>query len=293
MPYSRWSGCQLISVLFCTLLACNDTPCDGYNITYPKGGYPYPAPNKDIDTTFYCYPIRNELSRDDSMMWAVSAPYFQRFHEPNLSIKPMPQETFRFLYGGGFGDMTFITITPTSLVVKSGYPGEIFANDSLHKYLSPEETFHYRFLYKNFPRENKSHWSPEGLRYIDSMLQLYPQLQDVKYYIALKKKLILHNEVIKPYTTTTKTITCQQYKEIVDAINRSGYWSLPPDAPTVCMSATDQSGFSLEANTKHQYHRVGTIDCSEDTAAFTKACQKIVDLAGLSKKIHVYRGGSD
>lgn len=271
--------------------ACNQAACDQVSI-YPKGGYPYPAATDKVDTDFYCYPVRNELSRRDSILWAWSRPYFDFFHEPNLSIKPMPKETFRFLYGGGFGDMTFITLTQNSLTIKKGYPGQVFAYDSLENYLSKQELLHYRILYKHFPFEVNAQRSPERKRYLDSLTHLYPQLLDVNYYISLKKKLLLHNEALRPYTTSTKPITCSQFNEIITAINQSGYWSLPHQAPNVCTAATDQSGFSLEANTRRQYHRVQSIDCEEDTAAFTKACQMIIDLAGLGKQIRVYRNDS-
>ena len=55
----------------------------------------------------------------------------------------------------------------------------------------------------------------------------------------------------------------------------------------------DGYGFYLEANTKKKYKIVSTTGCPGDTTKFTKACQKMVELAKIDKEINLVRKGGD
>ena len=52
---------------------------------------------------------------------------------------------------------------------------------------------------------------------------------------------------------------------------------------------TDGDAFTLEANIKKKYKIVSVGGCPGDTSNFTKACQRLVDLAKLSKEIILVR----
>jgi len=122
--------------------------------------------------------------------------------------------------------------------------------------------------------------------YLDSMIKKYPQLLDVTYYKSLKEKALTINANKFEYSEKHLNISNTQYTAIVKAINSSGYWSLPYESDN-CAATFDGEGYSLEANANSRYNIVGTSWCPSDTTAFAKACQKIIDLAQLNKRIRL------
>jgi hypothetical protein len=84
-----------------------------------------------------------------------------------------------------------------------------------------------------------------------------------------------------------------EFERLVSMINKSGYWQLRFEVPPQ-ESVTDGCGYSLEANTSTQYNFVGTGGACNDTGDFAKACQTLVDFAGLERRIDLaWRPRSD
>lgn len=255
---------------------------DWSEIKYPSGGYDYPTSVTDRDTSFYGYPLRDKFSRRDSFRQSYVYLLFQSFDEPNLSLKPMPEDIFRFSYGTAFGNNTIITVTKDWLIVKRGDPDIYAEYDSTLAHWPADEAEHFRLLQRRYPLDEAGNkpWK----RKLDSMVRLYPQLLDVKYYYALAERVIVKKNVPFTYDLRKVKITARQFRSIVDAINRSGYWSMPHLVD--CDAAVaDGYGWTLEANTKRKYNWVSASGCPNDSSAFTNACQQIVKLAGLGKEI--------
>lgn len=80
-------------------------------IIYPKGGYPYPKQIAPLDLNQYYYPIKDVVSKRDSLPESYAYIFFQAYDEPNISLKPQPIETFRLSYGEPLAGETIITIT--------------------------------------------------------------------------------------------------------------------------------------------------------------------------------------
>ena len=262
-------------LLIIFLWSCNPS------IQYPEGGYNYPAMMSASDTNFYFYPIKDLISRRDSFIISYGHLFYQRFDEPNISLRPLPEETFRFTYEEVFGNTVIITITPNRIIIKEGNPGDIFNHDE-SRFTKTENT-HLYLLKKRFPIDT-TEGSSKLRKYLDSMIRLYPQLLDVAYYHSLYKRTIVNRNNKSAYSTTSLHLSNKQYYSLIHDINASGFWSLPQKISCSPVT-TDGYGFIMEANTKMKYNIVRTNGCPGDTTKFTKACQKIIELAKLDKKI--------
>lgn len=275
------NNCLLPAILWAFLLftGCQSQP----GIQYPPGGYDYPVAVSGRDSNFYYYPIRNKFSRRDSFGNSFDYIIYQGVNELNMSLKPLPVETFRLSYGTAFHNYAFITLTKYWLTIKKGTPEEKEPFDSLFARLPPIEAEHLRLLQRRYPLDAAVS-RPSTRRYLDSMIRLYPQLLDVQYYYRLGEKLNTQENLSFKYDITTIPITIPQYNAIVQAINKSGYWSMPHVID--CKAAiADGYTFMLEANTKSKYNMVSATGCPGDTSAFTNACQEIIKLAWLDKEI--------
>ena len=263
------------------------TACHG-PARYPAGGYPYPEHIANKDTALYYYPIKNKESRRDSMWDALTNSDWRAIGEPNLSLRPMPTDVFRFLYSEALNPTLYIlTMTPTQLSVRMCRPNDTFDNLPDTSLLDTLERRLIRILNRNYPLDEKNPGVlPAKRHYLDSMGHLYPQLYDPAYYIRVRNKEFPHS---KPwYTFTTKTIPLKPaaFKHLITVINASGYWHLPFKIP--CESPPmDGWSYQLEANTAYQYNLVSAGSCDPDTSAFAKACQELVHYAGLDDKIHL------
>ena len=271
--------------LFCLqwlllLAACHS------RMTYPPGGYPYPEHVSGKDTQFYRYPVKASMSRTDSMWDAKTYEDWQPFDEPNLSLRPMPTDVFRFIYGEALNRTIYILrMTPEEILVKIGTPTEVFEHLPDTSRLDTLERRLVNVLDRNYPLDEKRpNRSPRRQHYIDSMGQRYPRLYDPSYYIYLRNKEYPHSKPWYTFTTRTIKITSHDFDHWVDLINASGYWRLPYKMP--CENPPfDGWGFSLEANTASRYNYVGAGSCdSTDSSRFNKACQELVRYAGLDRK---------
>ena len=264
----------IISLLF---LACQTLP------EYPEGGFEYPKSVTDNDTTLFYYQLKNVESKRDAFNYSFAYLFYQSFEEPNLSIKPQHNETFRLSYSPVFNSSIIITLTEDQIIVKIGDPELFYKEDT--SALTDIEKFHLTILRRRFPIETST-LHPLVKKYLDSLTNLYPQLLDSKYYYTLYKKSIARNSEKMTYTTKHLKITRQDYLSIVEDINSSGFWNM--NYSIDCKAApTDGYGFTLEANTRKKYKIVNVTGCPGDTSKLVKACQRMVDLAQMNNKINL------
>jgi hypothetical protein len=263
--------------------SCHQTP------QYPAGGYPYPKNISGKDTNYFTYQLRDSMKPLEKWRDEYSYMFYREFKEPNLSIKPQPKETFRFVYSEAFGNSVIIVFNKDSLTVKEGNHTVLYDQDTTR--LSAIENLHLRILDRWFPLETAGK-KPWRKRYLDSMIKLYPQLPDPAYYHKIYEKTwITTDEKFTPQVTKFP-ITKLLYDSLVTAINASGFWSMPWKIDCESHMA-DGYGFHLEANTRTKYKIVETIGCPGDSSAFTKACQKIIDASKIKDPMHlVWKEGS-
>ena len=271
----------VISLMAVFMVGCNES------IKYPSGGYDYPKEVKGDDTNFYYLPIRQILSRRDSFRASQSYLFFRAVKEPNLSIKPMENETIRVEYSSAFGDFIIISMTDNMLTIKKGdNSGGVYDEDTSR--LSVIENNNLRFLNRYFPVDTtgRADWKK---KYIDSMIKKFPELLDVDYY----KRLLLKQNVLNTnftFETTKRFVSTTTFRSLIKEFNESGFWSMSYEVEKECGDAPmDGVGFSIEINAKTKYQVVSYSDCY-DTTRFTKACQRLFNLAGLSKELNFYRG---
>jgi hypothetical protein len=267
------------------------TACHSRDI-FPAGGYPYPKHISDKDTNFYFYPIRNKISRSDSFHDALAFMSYRELSEPNLSIKPMAEDEFRLTYQPALGPgPLIIAITKDSIIVKQGSPTDEYMRLYEGIQLDTLEQRLVKLLDNNYPLDDTSaHHSPGRRHYLDSMGRRYPKLYDPVYYRFLLDKEFAHTKPLFTYTRKSIKTKQEDFDHFVALLNASGYWHLPITMP--CPEAGfDGWGYTLEANTVLQYNNVSDASCGADTSQFTKACQSLIDFAGLEKKIKMFYGG--
>lgn len=270
-----------LPILFILFISCNnDTPIE---IT---GGFNYPQNIDNKDTNYYFYPLKNiEPARDafwDTYVYAL----FQPFKEPNLSIKPLTEETYRLTYQEAFGKTIIFSLTKHFITVKKGYP-HLHEEDTIQ--LTGIERFHFRVLRK-FPLDTSSK-SPQRKHYYDSLTKLYPRLLDAAYFHSIYEKTLVPVNEKFDYSFRRYSITSQQYNSIIQHIKSSGFWQMPYTLKCEYPSA-DGAGFVLEANTSKKYGIVRAKDCPDDSSEFTKACQEIINMARMDKEVNLIWDGS-
>jgi len=263
------------------IISCNDD-----EIVYPKGGYPYPKYVDAKDTTFYCYPLKNIKSTKDSFETANFYPFLQEFDEYNLSLGPGDKPTFRLIYFD-MSTVAIITLKPEQIIVKKLIKGSPGWHDTLK--LSQQERFHFDILERFFPLNDTSYktWKKA---YLDSLSSAYPELLDPNYYQSLLDKSISAKKKFQ-YSLKIIPITKKSFTSLVKQINESGYWKLPFD--NWCEDVpTDASSFILESNTLQKYNIVQSVSCPDDTTNYIKACQELINYAGMEKEIElIWNGG--
>lgn len=269
--------------LLIAAISCNQP------IMYPEGGYNYPAKDSAIDTNFYYYPLRDVLTRQDSFKMSSSFLYYQAFDEPNLSVAAKYEDIFRFSFQGFKFLPVVITFTKNQMTIKTGSSDYMTDGMIDENRLNEVEQKQFRFVSKRYPyyssNENDIHYHT---KYIDSMLEVYPNLRSLSYYKYLFNKALVPNwRHLHAYTTKKINLSYREFKHLVSIINDSGYWKLPLKMPEITQS-TDGYGFSLEANTKAKYNLVmANCDC-DPRSRFFSICKEIVKCAGLQKQIDVF-----
>ena len=103
-------------LILALLLSCNNVN---------KGGYAYETPVSQEDSSFYLYPIRNLISKTDSIYSAVfERRLFKIFDEPNISLRPLDNELYRFVYTGFSQPPAILILCEGKLTIKK--PGAVF-----------------------------------------------------------------------------------------------------------------------------------------------------------------------
>ena len=248
---------------------------------YPDGGYSYPSSITTDDTNFYFVPLRNRFTREDSLFYSNQYRLYKKFDEPNLSLHAEDSDIFRFVISGTFDEPVIIKLEGHQMVVKTTTSHGFSFDD---KRLTELEALHYRILQRRYPIGEKE-YNPWVKHYLDSMVAVYPQLLDVKYYDYLIKKGTVTADSPFVYTENRITLDPNQYDSFIHLLDTSGYWELPywvecKEPPM------DGWGFDMEANTKQKYNFVATSLCgiNDESTKFKKACMLLIEYAGLSKR---------
>lgn len=270
---------------YCLLLLICFGSCDAsYKIKYPSGGRSYLKNVAANDTDFYFLPFKNTETRKDSFYDALQERFYNLFNEPNLSLKPAAKDIFRFVYIGWKKMPLIILLTDEKIIVKKGVQMGYDGIEYDEERLQPLEKRQLYMLQRFFPFDTAG-IHPLRMKYIDSMIGLYPQLRDTKYFLSLMDKAAIPpSQLRSTYTTDTIKPTKKEFYKLIKDINASDYWALSFRVKCNYYPDTDGDAFSLEANTKEKYNIVLLNGCYNDHLNFTKACQKLIQLAGVGKE---------
>jgi hypothetical protein len=255
-------------LLFCILYFT--ISCDRQS-KFPEGGYKYPAKlYKSIRDSFNsAYSLQH---------WCKS------YNEQDLSNIPLDTPTFRLVYETAFGESAIFILRPYEITVKEPTQGKPYPEYDTLK-LTQLERLHFKLLKRSFPIQELKSDNPKKKK-ADSLAKLYPVLLDPKYYKALLDKAEKPDSIAFKYSIKKIALTKSKYIQLIDLINTSGYWTLPIHIECD-YDYTDGYGILLEANTKKKYNFVSIGICSEEAIAFCKACQAIIDVSNLDKKIKI------
>jgi len=266
---------KYLTIIFAVILfSCNS------GINYPEGGFDYPANLTGKDTNYYRYPLLNIIPKDYRFAEYFEQYFYKQFEEPNLSILPLEKETFRLTYSDKSGKTVMLSFNKDEIVIKRGIAGGAYNWDTTR--LTKLENEHLEILQRWFPFEHKGD-IPVLKKRLDSLCLLYPQLLDVDYYIELYDKVNVRNKSFT-YQTKKSIITGNAFREMVEQINASGYWKLPHHIDDGA-GAADGTSFTLEANTAAKYNIVNRVGDPGNGGGFAGLCQKIIEFAGLDKKL--------
>jgi hypothetical protein len=254
--------------LFISLFLIYFISCSDEEIVYPEGGYPYLKPLSQKDSNNWILPIRHLIPKHDSFQ-GIDIKYFYRgFNEENLSLKPLNEDIFRFVFECGFcGKAAIVKLTPKEIIIKknkSGLPGSSIDSDLL----APREKEHYEMIELYYPF-NESKYSLYNKKYIsfykkyfDSILKIYPQLLDQEYFEKLRSKATVIHTIPLEYSIEKIPLTAKKFKYFVDLINKSEFWHIV--YVTECVgSYMDGDGFLVEANTRDKYNLVISDFCQD------------------------------
>jgi hypothetical protein len=118
-----------------------------------------------------------------------------------------------------------------------------------------------------------------------------PQLSDLYYYRDLQNKSADAGSQKFEYSIKEIPITNKMFVQLVNMINESGYWKLSHE--NICdYPPSDASTFILETNTPTKYKYVSSIECPGDTSKYRKACQELINYAGMGKEIKLIWNGA-
>jgi hypothetical protein len=279
----------LVKYFFIILSAAVFASCGEEPIRYPEGGYEYVDNISKEDSSFWYLPAKDSMPSDDSFVVAYYSPTLSKaFDEPNISLGPASSEIFRFYFSGLGGEEIIIKLTRNEMVVKKRKTGQLYNYD--RSQLTDQEFFHLELLDRSFPIQNRNH-SPRRQKYLDSLAKIYPQLLDAKYYARLYDKISRPDSIPFTFSSDKYRIATSTFKNWVDSLNASGYWTFPYDHQCEGKgTATHMAGYLLEANTPYKYNIVRNHTCVCDSSAYVRACQLLVKLAGIEKETDLIWG---
>lgn len=268
---------------YLTILLLSICSCKA-NVDIALKGYSYPESLSPIDSDNFIFPLRDSLSRKDSLEYTeFYRMAFTEFTEPNLSIRPQLKPVYRMLYTSNMDRSVVITMTENAIVVKEqtqGY-GTPFIDK---KKLSLTEEMHYELLFEYYPLQEVS--NVRRKKYLDSLVALYPQILEVSYYKSLLNKAMTYGEVPFAYKTEVIPISKETYSQLATAIDSSDFWDVPYKYNCINTSP-DGSDYLLEVNTPKRYKVVLTSFCSGYSRRFHKAWQKLSDYVKMSDRLNL------
>ena len=274
-------------ISFLILIMSSVSGCNNYkqgNINFPKGGYNFPEKINPKGTDFLFYPVKDSFTSNDSFYTAFyEKKIYDAFNEPNISLKPSDKIIFRFFYAP---PCYMITLSKNEIIIKKGLDSFIVNRDESK--LTAIENYHLNILESSYPISKKiKNCQPSQKRFLDSMIKIYPELLEEKYFNYLLEKGFPPLKNPYKYSITSIKLTDKEVEDIITGINTSGYWNFP--VALACKyedQATDGASFTLECNNGINYNIVRSGDCSESTA-FSRACQKLIKYAGLDNEIKI------
>jgi hypothetical protein len=257
-------------------------------IQFPSGGYPYVKYVPKIEQDFYFYPVKDVISRQDSLLAAFYQHHFySAFDEPNLSLQPPTSPVFRLTFESSFlGYAAVLTLTQKEIIVKekkTGYPTPYPNEGKLDSF----EREHLHLLQMHYPiSEYKD--NPFRKKFLDSLATVYPQLHDPSYYLSLLNKAKVFDSKPFTYQKWTVPISKKTYKKLIDSINQSGYWNMNYMENRCIGEATHPDGFMLEAATSEKFQVVNYIECYK-ASSFQNTCKSLMKAGKLDVSFKMYR----
>jgi hypothetical protein len=115
----KWFSFIVLVVIF----SCNA------ELKFPDGGFEYPKSLSGKDTNFYFYQLKNIEPPKDAFYDTYAHLFYRPFDEPNLSIKPQPNETFRLRYSPALSESIIVILTKNLITIKKGAPGILYDTD--------------------------------------------------------------------------------------------------------------------------------------------------------------------
>jgi hypothetical protein len=267
--------------IFFLIIVCSFS-CNNHDkiatIDLPKGGFDFPKTISANDSNFYFYGIKDLQKPADSLRDAFfGQKMFKAFNEPNLSVKPFAKVTFRLTSEWESMIDYVITIIQDSIIVKKRTKTSYVYKDNM----SQLERSHIDILFMNYPLiKNNRNIKEFKRRYLDSLIEIYPELLNRNYYRTLLDKMYIPYDSLFSYSITKLPISESQYSELINLINSSGYWKMPYHFD--CHDrAMDGSIDILEANTGNKYNVVKSYCPCGDSSKYLNMLNEIKKIAGI------------
>jgi hypothetical protein len=276
----------LLSLVFLTMCeSCNEAPSMLYDLSSAKDAFEYPNFHNESDTDIYVYQLRDTLNRHDSFIYVnYGSHYLNQFEEKNLSLRPLPLETFRFTYNPFGGRPINITFNRKEIIIKLWKSGQLepFYNENK---LDSLEAIKFRYMEQNFFR-SREFSSGRWLKYYDSMEAKYPELKSIKYYKDLINKCTDYDSLKFEYTTKRIPLSDSQYASLIDSLKLSNFdnisWKI--EYPESIM---DGGGYTFEANTRTKFKYFVCYGLPIDSLPMTKFCRYLLQVAKVDKDFNL------
>jgi hypothetical protein len=270
----------LFPILVTLILSCKEGNLKA--VDFPEGGYQYPVQIDSSDKLTYIYPLKDLLPRKDSFSISYYFYFlFKSFNEPNLSITPTEQPVFRLIYQPGFSRYTAIlTIQEDKIIVKELETGYAMPYKNEEQLDSLEKK--HLWLFESFFPIDEYKGNKYRKLYLDSIINIYPQLLSVDYYKQLMMKASSFGSEAFTYKAREIPITKRKYRYFVNLINQSGYWKMKPlnkDCPGM---TTHPSGYILEAATQRRYNYVSFISCT-NSSQLEEVCNELISYSKVAE----------
>jgi hypothetical protein len=252
------------------------------DVSFPNYGFDFPKNVSSHDSNEFYYPLKDILSRRDSILNYEFHYLYNAYNEDNLSIRPAEVPTIRFTYAA-MSYPVIIKLTPNTIIIKQGYKGWLAPQYGITK-LTPTERL---FFYSNQFRYDSSNLQTTRWREWDSLIKVYPMFNVPAYYNYVLNKAELPNTDPLKYHTKRIHISHTTYVDLVNSFNTSDFWTGKVNRD--CKPGwTDGGGYILEVNTGKKYNVIFcTLGCPINET-IPKFCQDLINLTDLGEEIQLY-----